>query len=181
MRQAPDLFFPYLCEALIGGTYPAGPDYPADKLTFPVIDEHPVAPELPTDGRAGGINTAGKSLAIPVPAEERAGFFSLVPDPRITGIPVRDLAGIVSVRVDREQVTGQSVPAVIVPIAQLTLDLDKRAIPGAAFPATIADKFYHTVIVSLTASLIKKWATGTRYHTGIGSHAIVKGTCSLSR
>jgi hypothetical protein len=148
MRQACDVLIPDLSERLIGRADPTGPDYPADQLPFPVIEEHPVTLELPADGRPGGINAANKSFAVLIPAEERTWFFLTRYDPGAIGVPVRDLVSIFSIRVDREHVSAQAVPAVVVTVIQLALYPDERSIPGATFPAAIADKFCHTVIVS---------------------------------
>jgi hypothetical protein len=48
--------------------------------------------------------------------------------------------------VNRENFSGDPVPAEIVPVSQLTLDPDVCTKTRAAFPAAVADKGYHNRI-----------------------------------
>jgi hypothetical protein len=143
MRYTCGLCIPEPGQDLIRRGDCAGPDYFPDQLIFLIIDEHPVTPEFPAYGWTGFINTTDKSLAIPVPAQERTRFSPIMGSWGTLCIPVHNLISVFSVRMDRKKITTQIVPAVIVTVVQLALDPDERSIPGTTFPAAIADKSGH--------------------------------------
>jgi hypothetical protein len=147
-----DLFLPesgkylVLCPELIN------PDYFAAKFAaWLVVDEHPVAEEIPANGRAGGVDCADKTLATRMFPQKNAAFMGC--------------AGILFVQIGEffinffgkfrqymnlENLVRDTIPANVIPVIDLPLDFDELPKALAAFPTEVAFEFRHTSIRNLS-------------------------------
>jgi hypothetical protein len=142
MGQMSYLVFPERSQFPVTGPNLILPDNPADQLPARVMDEHPVTAELPADWWTGRIDRAGKPVSLRVFHEEPALFFRIFSCLRIQECP-GDLICVLGLHMDENQIIGDTVPAIVVPLRQLTLYPDKFPETPAAFPAPVAYKLSH--------------------------------------
>lgn len=75
MGKRCDLLLPELYQRIIPGPEFIASHNPAAFITIGVIDHQTIAPEIPADSRAGGIDCTGKSFPGLVFPHERAAFY----------------------------------------------------------------------------------------------------------
>ena len=157
VRDVRDLLLPDRGQDLVVGLEFVNADHLSPCFAaLGMVDQHPVALELPADSGPVWINRAGKSLPGRVlPAEDtplagRIGFFGI----RVDEI-IRDFICKFRLYVDGKDLVGNAVPAVIIPFRELPLDFYKFAKTCTALPAPVAIKFRHTNCQSHIGYFIK--------------------------
>ena len=143
-----NLLFPYRFKDLIVGPEFIEPDNLPPHLTgLVVVDNHAVAEKFLADGRAGWVNCTQKTRTIGVPERKYAPF----------------LRGVLSVvfhlfkfigkfiyklrqHVHLEEFIGDTVPAEIIMLGNLSLNFYELSKARAAFPTAVALKFHHSNI-----------------------------------
>jgi hypothetical protein len=109
-------------------------------MTIGTIDNHPEAPKLPADPRAGGIDCTGNAIPFPVFPHERAAFY------QITLLRERGLAvSIFTFNMGEKKFIFYPVPAVIIAAGELAFNFYKIPETRAAFPAPGTIKCHHIV------------------------------------
>jgi len=109
-------------------------------MTIGIIDNHPVAAELPADPRTGGVDCTGNTLPVAVSPHERAAFYQnalLIEG----GLAV----SIFAFNMGEKKFIFYPVPAVIIAAGELAFNFYERPETRAAFPAPGTIECHHIV------------------------------------
>jgi hypothetical protein len=148
VRQVSNLLFPYRFEYRIMGLELVDPNEFTPELTgLVVIDQHPVAEKFLADSRAIRVDYAHKSRTFGVPAREYAPFLGGI----LTLVLhfLKCISKFISKlwqHVNPEEFIGDSVPAEIIMLGNLSFNFYEIPKACAAFPATVALKLHHRTI-----------------------------------
>ncbi len=146
--QVSNLLLPYRCEYLIVGPELVDPYESSSELTgLAMIDQHPVAEKFPADRGAVRINYADYSGAVWIlPGKYAPLRWSIL---SVILHFFKCIGKIVSKlwqHVRLEEFIGNSIPAEIIMVSNLSLHFNELPKTRAAFPATIALKLDHSKI-----------------------------------
>jgi len=157
VRQVSYLLFPYGFENRIVGLELVDSYEFAPELTgYMVIDQHPVAEKFPADSGAVRVDYAHKSRAFGVPARKYAPFLGGI----LTVVLhfLKCISKFISKlwqHVNMEEFIGDTVPAIIIMVGNLSFNFYEIPKACAAFPATVALKLHHSKIQFMLIRIIK--------------------------
>jgi hypothetical protein len=140
-----DLLVPDGGQDLVMGLKLVNPDHLSPHLaTRLVVDQHPVALELPADTGPGRVDRAGKSLSFGILPHEDTPFAG---GSRLRGAGFCELfvnfIGKLGQHVDRKNLVRNAIPAIVVAFRELPFDFYELAKTCAALPAPVAIKLRH--------------------------------------
>jgi hypothetical protein len=121
-----------------------------------VVNQHPVAEKFLADSGAIGVDYAHKPRAFGVPAREYAPFLGGI----LTVVLhfLKCIGKFISKlwqHVNLEEFIGDSVPAEIIMLSNLSFNFYEIPKACAAFPATVALKLHHSKIHFMLINIIK--------------------------
>jgi hypothetical protein len=109
-----------------------------------MVDQHPVAPELPADIGPGRVDRTGKTFPRGVLSHKYTTFAGRIRSFRVGVCELFvNFIGKLGLHVDGKDFIGNAIPAVIIPFRELPLDFYKLAKTYATFPAPVAIKLRH--------------------------------------
>jgi hypothetical protein len=159
VRQVSYLLFPYRFKNLIMGLEFIDADEPAPALTGLVVpDHHPVAEKFPADGGTVRIDYALKARAVAFPVHKNAPCFGGILSAGLQFLKsVSKFISIFRQHVNMEEFIGDSIPAKIIMVVDLTLNFYKIAKTHAASPTAIALELRHCKLHFMFLRIIKIW------------------------
>jgi hypothetical protein len=157
VRQMSNLLLPYRFKYCIMGLEFIDSDNLAPALTgLAVPYQHPVAEKFPADGGTVRVDYAGKTRAVALPVHKNA--------PSLGGIRtvvlhllkfIGKFIGILGQHVNMEEFIGDSIPAKIIMVGNLSLKFYKIPKTHAASPTTAALKLRHSKMHFMLIRIIK--------------------------
>jgi hypothetical protein len=157
VRQVSYLLSPYGFENRIMGLELVESDNLAPELTgLVVIDQHPVAEKFLADSGAVRVDYAPKPRAFSVPAREYAPFLRGVLTVVLHFLEfIGKFISKIWQHVNPEEFIGDSVPAIIIMVGNLSFNFYEIPKTFAALPATVALKLHHSKIHFMLINIIK--------------------------
>jgi hypothetical protein len=145
MGYVGDLLVPDGGQDLVMGLKLVNPDHLSPHLaTRLVVDQHPVAFELPADTRPRRVDRTGKPSPIRIFPHEDAPFSGRS---SCFGVGfcelISDFIGKLGQHVDRKDLIRNAIPAIVIPLRELPFDFYELAKTYAALPAPVAIKLRH--------------------------------------